>query len=423
METLKINDNVSVSYIPMEKLKTTSIGVYIHRPLDESTATETALLPYVLKSASALCPDRESVARYLEDLYCATMGATVLKRGEDQIIYFDGETISDKYAPEGEKLLAGLLRLVMAAIFDPLVKDGAFDEKIVEQEKINAKDRIDAFVNDKRSYASARCQQETARGTKFAIPRYGSKEKIDEITAESLYDHYRSIIDSSVIDIYVCGSGSAEAAAEIVREYTGKLDLVPAKLPHTDIIERSEDKPHEVTEHMDVAQGKLAVGFLTGTRPGDDDFYALTVFNSVFGAGAHSKLFNNVREKLSLAYYASSQLEKFKGMIIVNAGIEFENFKKAYDEILAQLKEIQEGHITEHEFVSSVSAILNLCNSYYDDQRALVTYYVSDKTAGTDVSLEEFIDRIKKVTVEDVVRVSKKLRIDTVYFLAGKEDA
>ena len=231
METLKINDNVSVSYIPMEKLKTTSIGVYIHRPLDESTATETALLPYVLKSASALCPDRESVARYLEDLYGATMGATVLKRGEDQIIYFDGETISDKYAPEGEKLLAGLLRLVMAAIFDPLVKDGAFDEKIVEQEKINAKDRIDAFVNDKRSYASARCQQETARGTKFAIPRYGSKEKIDEITAESLYDHYRSIIDSSVIDIYVCGSGSAEAAAEIVREYTGKLDLVPGKTP------------------------------------------------------------------------------------------------------------------------------------------------------------------------------------------------
>lgn len=423
METLKINDNVSVSYIPMEKLKTTSIGVYIHRPLDEATATETALLPYVLKSASALCPDRESVARYLEDLYGATMGATVLKRGEDQIIYFDGETISDKYAPEGEKLLAGLLRLVMAAIFDPLVKDGAFDEKIVEQEKINAKDRIDAFVNDKRSYASARCQQETARGTKFAIPRYGSKEKIDEITAESLYDHYRSIIDSSVIDIYVCGSGSAEAAAEIVREYTEKLDLVPAKLPHTDIIERNEDKPHEVTEHMDVAQGKLAVGFLTGIRPGDDDFYALTVFNSVFGAGAHSKLFNNVREKLSLAYYASSQLEKFKGMIIVNAGIEFENFKKAYDEILAQLKEIQEGHITEHEFVSSVSAILNLCNSYYDDQRALVTYYVSDKTAGTDVSLEEFIDRIKKVTVEDVVRVSKKLALDTVYFLAGKEDA
>ena len=116
----------------------------------------------------------------------------------------------------------------------------------------------------------------------------------------------------------------------------------------------------------------------------------------MFGAGAHSKLFNNVREKLSLAYYASSQLEKFKGMIIVNAGIEFENFKKAYDEILAQLKEIQEGHITEHEFVSSVSAILNLCNSYYDDQRALVTYYVSDKTAGTDVSLEEFIDRIKR---------------------------
>lgn len=423
METLKINDNVSVSYIPMEKLKTTSVGVYIHRPLDRETATETALLPYVLKSASALCPDRESVARYLDDLYGATMGATVLKRGEDQVIYFDGETISDKFAPEGEKLLSGLLKLVLAAVFDPLVKNGEFDARIVEQEKINAKDRIDAFVNDKRAYASARCQQETARGTKFEIPRYGFKEEIDGITAKSLYEHYRSIITSSVIDIYVCGSGSAEEAAETVRDYVKEMSFMPAEIPFTEIIERGPGELHEVTEHMDVAQGKLAMGFLTGIRPGDDDFFALTVFNSVFGAGAHSKLFNNVREKLSLAYYASSQLEKFKGMVTVNAGIEFDNFQRAYDETLAQLEEIQAGHITEHEFVSSVSAILNLCSSYYDDQRALVSYYVSDKTARTNISLEEFAERIKRVTAEDVVRVSKKLRLDTVYFLAGKEES
>lgn len=423
LEELKINENVSVSYIPMEKLKTTSVGVYIHIPLNEDTATETALLPYVLKSASALCPEREAVARYLDDLYGATMGATVLKRGEDQVIYFDGETISDSFAPEGEKLLSGLLRLVLAAVFDPLVKDGAFDEKIVEQEKTNAKDRIDAFVNDKRAYASARCQQETARGTKFEIPRYGYKDKIDGITAKSLYEHYRSIITSSVIDIYVCGSGSAEEAAETVRGFTDSLSFTPGEIPRTEIIERAEEEPHRVTEHMDVAQGKLAMGFLTGIRPGDDDFFALTVFNSVFGAGAHSKLFNNVREKLSLAYYASSQLEKFKGMLTVNAGIEFENFQKAYDETLAQLEEIRKGNITEHEFVSSVNAILNLCSSYYDDQRALVSYYVSDKTAGTNISLEEFAERIKRVTAEDVVRVSKKLRLDTVYFLTGKEEA
>ncbi len=423
METIRINDNVSVTSISMTKLKTTSIGVYIHRPLKAETAAENALLPYVLKSGTALCPSREEIAKYLDDLYGATMGATVLKRGEDQIIYFDAETISDSYAPDGEKPVAGLLKLIMSAVFDPYTVNGAFDEKIVEQEKLNAKDRIDAFMNEKRQYASARCQQETARGTSFAIPRYGEKDRIDGITAKSLYEYYASIMTSSVIDIYICGSGSIDEAAAAVREYTDKLEFSPAQIPSTEIITRGGGELHEVTEHMDVAQGKLALGFLTNVRPGDKDFFALTVFNSVFGAGAHSKLFNNVREKLSLAYYASSQLEKFKGMIIVNAGIEFENFQKAYDETLVQLEEIRKGKITELEFESSINAILNLCNSYFDDQRALVTYYVSDRVAGTDMPLEAFIEGIKRVTPGDVANVAKKLRLDTVYFLAGKEEA
>ncbi len=423
VETIKINDNVTVTSISMTKLKTTSIGVYIHRPLAAGTAAENALLPYVLKSGTALCRDREAIANYLDDLYGATMGATVLKRGEDQIIYFDAETISDSYAPNGEKLISGLLKLLMSAVFDPYTENGAFDERIVEQEKVNAKDRIDAFVNEKRQYASARCQQETARGTSFAIPRYGNKESIDKITAKGLYEYYRSIITSSVIDIYICGSGDPEEAAAAVREYTDKLSFSPASIPATEIITRGGEELHEVTEHMDVAQGKLALGFLTNIRPGDDDFFALTVFNSVFGAGAHSKLFNNVREKLSLAYYASSQLEKFKGMIIVNAGIEFDNFRKAYDETLVQLEEIRKGNITELEFESSINAILNLCNSYYDDQRALVSYYVSGRVAGLDMPLEAFIEGVRKVTAEDVVNVAKKLRLDTVYFLTGKEEA
>lgn len=423
MKTISINKNVNLTFIDMSKLKTTAVGVYVHRPLCKEYASENALLPFVLKSGCSLCPSRDKIADYLDNLYGATFGATVMKRGEDHIIYFDAETISDKYAPEGEKLLAELLRLVMSVVFDPVVKDGSFDETIVEQEKINAKDRIDAFVNDKRQYASSRCQQETARGTNFEILSYGSKEGIDEISAESLYEYYRKIISSSVIDIYICGSGDCDEAADVIREYTDKFDFTPSSIPVTDIIERNDEKLHEVTEKMDVAQGKLAIGFLTNIKPTDDDYIPLVVFNSVFGAGAHSKLFNNVREKLSLAYYASSQVEKFKGMLVVNAGIEFCNFKKAYDETLVQLEEIRKGNITEHEFESSVNAVLNTCNSYFDDQRWLVTYYVSERIAGTNLPLEKFIEKIKAVTVEDVIMVSKKLKLDTVYFLAGKEEA
>ena len=420
METVKINNNINLNYISMTKLKTTSVGVYIHRPLNSTDASYNALLPMVLKSASRLYPSREAIAEHLDNLYGATMGSAAMKIGEDHIIYFDAETISDKYTPNGEKLLSELLKLLMSVIFDPKTDDGEFDATITEQEKKNAVDKIDAVINDKRQYASLRCQSETARGTNFEIMRFGDKKTLSEITPKSLYDYYKSIINSSVIDIYICGDADINEAEKTVREYISDIEFNSASVTKTEIIKRDIKKINKVTERMDVTQGKLAMGYITNISPDDRDSYAQTVFNSVFGAGAHSKLFNNVREKLSLAYYASSQHEKQKGMLIVNAGIEFENFEKARDEVMAQLDEIKNGNITEHEFTSSINAILNTLSSYYDDQRALATFYLSQSVAGTNTSLEDYIENIKKVTVEDVVAVAKKLQLDTVYFLAGK---
>ena len=349
------------------------------------------------------------------------MGAAVVKIGEDHVIYFDAETISDTYAPDGEKLVSGLLNLMMSAIFDTGA-DGAFDEKTVNQEKQSISDAIDAFVNDKRRYASAKCEEATARGTKFEIFSLGDKEGLNKVTPKSLYEYYKSIITSSAVDIYICGDADIESAEKVIKEYTDKLTFTKAEIPVTEIIKRSSEELNEITEEMNVTQGKLSIGFLTNIKPTDEESYALSVFNSILGAGAHSKLFNNVREKLSLAYYAQSQLGKYKGMIIVNAGIEFENFKKAYDETLVQIKEIQNGNISEHEFVSSVNAIVNSYNSYYDDQRAMAMFCLGEKISGRNITLEECIERVKNVTVEDVVSVSKKIQLDTVYFLKGVEE-
>ena len=421
MESVKINENINLNFISMTKLKTTSVGVYIHRPLTKKDASYNALLPMVLKSASRLYPSREDIAAQLDNLYGATMGSAAIKMGEDHIIYFDAETISDKYTPNGEKLLSELLKLMMDVIFDPKTENNGFDAKITEQEKKNALDKIDAFINDKRQYASSRCQSETSRGTNFEIMRFGDKETLSEITSQSLYEYYKSIINSSVIDIYICGDADINEACNTVSEYISGIEFDAATFKKTEILKRDIQNINDVTERMDVAQGKLAMGYITNVAPGDSDSYALTVFNSIFGAGAHSKLFNNVREKLSLAYYASSQLEKHKGILVVNAGIEFENFLKARDEVMAQLEEIKNANISEHEFTSSINAIVNMCSSYYDDQRALASFYLSQSVAETNTTLEEYIENIKKVTIDDVVGVAKKLQLDTVYFLAGKK--
>lgn len=421
IQTININSNINLHYIPMEKLKTTAVGIYIHRPLCEEDASYNAVLPFVLKRGCALCDDSEAIAKYLENLYGASFGATVMKYGENQPIYFDAEVISDRYAPQNEPLLSDLLELLLSVIFEPVTENGVFKTDITEREKVNALNKIEAEKNNKRQYASDRCQEEMCKGETYAVSRFGTREGVEKITAKNLYEYYKNIITSSVIDIYICGDADISLAEKKISEKISSMQFEKALLPKSELHITNGDVKN-VTERMDVVQGKLSMGFTTSVKPGDADFMALQVMNSVFGAGAHSKLFNNVREKLSLAYYASSQLIRYKGLLVVNSGIEFENFQKAYDEILIQLESIKNGEISDLEFDSSINALLNAFESLNDDQRAMQGYYMGEKLSGLEADIEARKRELKSVTKADVAAVAKKIKLDTVYFLAGKEE-
>lgn len=420
MESIRINDNITLHYIPMQKLKTTAIGVFIHRELNAEEASKNALLPYVLKRGCKLCPDSEAVAKYLENLYGATFGASVMKMGDDHILHFSAETISDKFAPENEALVSDLLSFMMSVIFEPYTENGAFASEVLELEKKNACDRIEALKNDKRSYASRRCIEEMCKGENSAISQYGNANDIKAIAPQPLYNHYKSIITSSVIDIYICGDADMNEAEKTIKAYTDKFEFTKAQIARSEILKKSAPK-QDVTERMDITQGKLSIGFRTNVSKKDRDYPALLVFNSVFGGGAHSKLFNNVREKLSLAYYAGSQIEFCKGLLIVNAGIEFKNFQKAYDETLVQLEEIKKGNISELEFTSSINSLINNLEASYDDPRFMQYHYLSEKVGGTNMDIEAVKSGILAVTPADVAEVAKKTELDTVYFLTGEE--
>jgi predicted Zn-dependent peptidase len=418
MDSVKINSNINLYYIPMTKLKTTMVGVYIHRNLCVEEVSKNALLPYVLKRGCELCTDSESVAKYLENLYGASFAASVMKMGDSQIIYMGFESISDKYAPEKEHLSDALTKLMMSVMFEPV----GFTDEIIAQEKKNAVDRIMAEINEKRTYATLRCGAEMCKGESFALSSLGTKEGVEEITAQTLKAHYENIITSSVIDIYVCGEADVNEIADEIKKYTENIAFTEAKMPKSEIFVGG-GKVKNVTEHMDVVQGKLCMGFKTGIAPDSEEYIPLTLLCSIYGGGAHSKLFNNVREKLSLCYYASSNLVRNKGIMFVNAGIEFENFSKAYDEILAQLDAVKKGDISELEFTSSIKAVLNSLESCKDDQRMMQVYYLGQKSAGTDYTIDELKEKISRVTIDDVKRAAKGIELDTVYFLAGKEEA
>ncbi len=420
IETTKINDNIFLHYIPMKKLKTTTVGLYIHRAVNEEEASKNAVLPYVMRRGCRICDDGEKIAKYLQNLYGAVFSAYISKSGSSQILCFDAESISDKYAPENEHLTLSLLDLLLSSVFEPAVENDAFKADIVAQEKANMKDRIAGLINDKRSYASWRCIEEMCKGEPEGINKYGSIESVERIDEKSLYLYYRKIITSSVIDIYICGDTDIEAVKEKIKDYTEKLQFTKAEIAKN-VSKKQSGEIKKVTDRMDITQGKLSIGFRTNTLMSDKDYYSLVVANSIFGGGAHSKLFNNVREKLSLAYYASSSLRKQSGLMVVNAGIEFENFQKAYDEIITQLENVKNGDISKTEFDSAVNAIINLLESLNDDQFYMISWYLGQRAAGVENSIDYVKKQIQNVTLDDVKAAANKTELDTVYFLCGKE--
>lgn len=417
LKVIPINENITLNYIPMDKLKTTSIGMYIHRPLKKDEASYNAILPHILKRGNKALKNTQEIAKHLENLYGAKFSAGISKKGDSQLLCFEGETISDKYAPYNENLTAGLLELILDSVFN---QNESFSDEVFGQERTNSITKIENIINDKRVYAIYRCQEEMAKDDPFSVPRLGYVEDMKMMTKEELYSYYKDLIVSSKIDIFICGDADISQIEESIRTAISGYSFKNAEMPKSNLL-KAKEKVNNVTERLDVTQGKLAIGFLTDVAPIDDDYYKLVVANAIFGGGAQSKLFNNVREKLSLAYYAGSMLNKYKGMLLVNAGIEFENFQKAYDETLVQLEEVKKGNITDLEIESSKMFLINSLVTTYDDQMALISFYLNQKVAGTNADIAECIEKIKPVTKEDVAGIMGKVSLDTVYFLAGEE--
>lgn len=416
--SIQINDNITLHYIPMSKLKTSAMGIYIHRPLCADDASKNGLLPFVLKRGTEKYPTTEDISKKLEDLYGATLKAGVLKKGLDHIISFTAESISEKYAPFSEPLFSELLDLILDMVLNPVTKNGGFLPEYVEQEKKNNIENIENIINDKRSYASMRCTQEMFSGTELAVFRYGTIDGIKAINEKDLYEYYKSVLEESPIDIILSGEWDEERIAEKIKTAFSGINFKKSSIKKTDSF-YADREVRNFTEEMEVTQAKLSMGFVTGVSATSDDYFPMMVANSIFGGGAHSKLFNNVREKLSLCYYASSGMGRFDGALVVNAGIENVNFEKAYNEILAQLKDLQEGKVSELEYVSSINAIVNSLKSCRDDQFAMQSFMLSEKVSETDRDLDEVIEKIQNVTLEDAVLASAKIKLDTVYFLKG----
>lgn len=417
MTRTQLAGGVYLTYLPAKKFKTSLLSAQFVVPLKWETASANALFAAILRRGTTACPDMGALSRRLDQLYGARIDVTIRKKGEAQCVGFVASLIDDSFAPGGERLLEPAAALLGELIRDPVTEDGHFRTDYFESERANLIDAIRSILNDKRAYADSRLLQEMCTGEPYGVPRLGNEQITAALHPQMVYDAYRELISSSRLELLYSGSAERSRVEDALRSALAGLprkDVKPAPAlePHI-----RPEEPRFITDRLDVTQGKLGMGFSCGSR----DDAALLVGNTLFGGSSNSKLFLNVREKLSLCYYASSLFHRQKGLITVSSGIEFENYQKAYDEICAQLSAVQKGGLEDWELEAAKSTLLNAYASMGDSQGKLENFCLGQAATGRDESPEDLADQVRAVTPERIFAAMGTVKLDTVYFLQGKE--
>lgn len=417
LQKISIKENVTLYYMPTKKFKTTALGFYFHRPLDKKEASLNSLLAAMLRRACPDFPTGKELSVHLDNLYGAAFSSTVRKKGERQILCLNFQFVNDKFIESETDILGEILKLAKSAVFN----QNSFSEEYLAQEKENLKLLIMSAMNDKRRYALKRCIEIMCENEPYGIPENGYAKDVDQITSQQLFEHYKNVILKSPVDIFVTGDTDIDFISKKISEMLpGTENEAFDVLPYS--LKGQPDDVKRVTEKQQIVQGKLCMGFRTSITSADPRYPALMMYNAILGCGIFSKLFNNVREKLSLCYYASSNIDSLKGIMTVNSGIEVKNFQKAYDEIMVQIKDIEKGNISDTEMEAALLGTVNTINSLSDNPFVTDDYYIGKIISGEITKPEVLAEKVRAVTREQVVEVAKNIRLDTVYFLEGSEE-
>ncbi len=408
-----------LNYVQSEKFKTGSLSVQLITPLEEKAAAFGALLPSVLRRGTMAHPDLRALSTALDLLYGASIGCTVRKKGENQCLGFVASFIDEEFVPGGQKLLEPVCDLLGELLFDPVTRNGRFLNDYVESEKQNLIDAIRGIINDKRDYADLRLLQEMCRGERYGVDKFGSIARVQKITNQTLFRYYQELLSTAHLELFYCGS------AELAR-VEGALARTFAPLQRGVVIPpaaaekcAAPETPRLITERMDVTQGKLSMGWRASTA----DAPAMLLANLIFGGYSNSRLFLNVREKLSLCYYASSSYHRSKGIVTVSSGIETRDYETAKTEILAQLAAVQRGELEPWEIESARACLIASLEARGDSAGRMEENAIGQAATGIRETADELIAALRGVTAERIAAAAQSMTLDTVYFLTGEEDA
>ena len=415
---IDIKKGIKLHTIKTEKFKTNLIAVMLATKLDRKNITKNALIPAVLRRGTKFMQTQEDINKKMEDMYGASFDCGLDKTGDNQILKFYMETVNNEFLPQdAENMIKSSIEKIFEIIFNPYLENGVFKKEYVEQEKENIKQIIDGKIDSKARYALDRCIEEMYKNEPFGLYKFGYVEDLKDINEKNLYEYYLELIKTCKIDIYISGIVD-ENIHNIIKqnENIEKLQERKPDFKEFELTKKENEEAKEIQESMEITQGKLIIGLDVNILD-KDARYKIMIYNSLLGGSANSKLFQNVREKASLAYTASSSYYRFKNNIFINCGIDIPNYQKALEIIKKQIEDMKNGDFTDEEIENAKNGIIASIKTIDDEQDTEITYYFGQELSGTKTSLEEYIENIQKINKADVLEVAKQISINTIYFL------
>ena len=416
----EIKPGITLHQIYTEKYKTNLNAIFLATPLKKENVTLDALLTAVLRRGTKNIPSQDLISQKLEMLYGASFDCGVEKTGDNHIMKFYLETLSEEFLPSSEDILKEAMEILTDIIFNPLTEGDKFKPEYVEGEKKNLKQIIEAKIDNKTKYAYDRCIEEMFENKPYGLYKYGYIEDLEKITPEELYTYYKKLINNCKIDIFYSGTINKEKVKQTI-EQNENIEKLNARKPeyvvNNETTEQTESKePKIINESMQVTQGKLVIG-LDVNETAENSRFITSVYNAILGGGANSKLFQNVREKASLAYTAGSNYNRTKNCIFIRAGIEIQNYQKALDTIKQQLEDMKNVNFTDKDIKDSKELIVASIEGISEEQDTEITYYYGQELADRFINLKEYMEKIKEVTKEQIIQLAQNINVNTIYFL------
>ena len=417
IEIITLRPGVTLRCYRDDRFKHSCLSLQFVRPMSRDEASLNALVPAVLLRGSKSAPDLRAITQRLDDLYGATVGPLVRRVGDYQATGLFCSFISDRFAMEGDQILAPLFGFLEELLLEPVTEKGCFRKEFVAGEKKNLIAAIESRKNDKRAYTTSQMLRKMCAVDSMGIPRFGEAEQVKKITPKSAWEYYKKLLSTSPLQLFYVGDAEPATVAAALQPLVDRLERNCLQLPPQTPYQYSPEG--EYTETMDVAQGKLCMGFVTPTTIRDPGFAAMQVCNVLFGGGMTSLLFTNIREKLSLCYDISSSYNGSKGIIGVSAGIDCDKYALVRQEILNQLELCRKGEFTDEQLCAAKQALLSSLRGTHDSPGSIENYYGSASLSGLPMTPAEYMVAVEAVTAQQVAQAAGNLQLHTSYFLKG----